>query len=77
MKKNILVIDDSPFLFKIRQDAPSDEFHVTTVPSAEEALDLLNVSDDASSSPLSSDLVITDLNMPGFNLCHGYVRKLV
>jgi CheY-like chemotaxis protein len=68
MKKNILVIDDSPFFLKILSDSFSDEFHVITTNSAEEAFELLNTSDrDTTHNPVSFDLVITDLNMPGQN----------
>ena len=75
MKKNILVIDDSPFFLKILSDALSDGFHVETAHSAEQAFDLLNASDDSSYDSVSFDLVITDLNMPGLN---GYdVAKFI
>jgi CheY-like chemotaxis protein len=75
MKKNILVIDDSPFILKILSEALSDGFHVETAHSAEEAFDLLNASDASSSNSVVFDLVITDLNMPGLN---GYdVAKFI
>jgi len=68
MKKNLLVIDDSPLFLKILCDLLIDEFHVKTARSAEEAMTLLDSSDEETADKtVVFDLVITDLNMPGLN----------
>jgi len=64
MKKNLLVIDDSPFFLNILCDLLVEEFHVRTASSAEEAIAILDNSDEET---VAFDLVITDLNMPGLN----------
>jgi CheY-like chemotaxis protein len=68
MKKKILLVDDSPFFLKTLSDALSEDFHVETASSGDEAIDLLK---QLKSVPLGDmrpfDLVITDLEMPGLS----------
>ena len=68
MRKKILLVDDSPFFLKALRDALSEDFHVETANSGEQAINLLKEIDGAKIGDVGPfDLVITDLEMTGLS----------
>ncbi len=78
MKKRILIVDDSPFVFAQLSDDFAKNYDFVTAESGEDAVEILEdpVRGDVCFSN-QFDLIITDLMMPrmsGFDLA-DYVRK--
>ena len=68
MRKKILLVDDSPFFLKALRDALSEDFHVETANSGEQAINLLKEIYGAKIGDVGPfDLVITDLEMTGLS----------
>jgi CheY-like chemotaxis protein len=68
MRKKILLVDDSPFFLKALRDALSEDFHVETANSGEQAINLLKEIYGAKVDDVGLfDLVITDLEMTGLS----------